>query len=176
MSHPRTNIRNAVKTRLETDIPSLSGKIFTTRIRPLYQAKLPCILIYTLKEPSEISTEAPREFMRSLQVVIEIVTKADDTLDDALDDLCLLVESSIFKEETFGGLVSDTILQDTEVSVLGEGDRLIGSAAITLLMPYFSFLPAEPGSPLDAFETAHVEFTPSEPPGADATDDLAPQQ
>lgn len=144
MSHNRNLIRNAVVARLVAQIPSLATKIFPNRIRPLFQSSLPCILVYTLKEPVEISIEAPREYKRSLQLVVEIAAKADASLDDTLDTLCASVETAIFEgDETFGGLVWDTFLTDTEVSILADGEKLIGTARITLEMPYFQRLPGD---------------------------------
>ncbi len=58
MKHPRTLIREAVKERLVAQLPAIDPRITPARISihrstPLFQAKLPAILIYTRDERIE---------------------------------------------------------------------------------------------------------------------------
>jgi hypothetical protein len=172
MAHPRKLIRHAVVARLQADIPTLAAKIFPNRITPLFQSALPCIVVYTLKEPAEVCVESPREYRRDLQVIIEALATADNSLDDTLDDLCEQIENSIFKEETFGGLVTDTLLTESEVVLLGDGEKKIGAAQITLSMPYNTILPGDLTGNLDPLERFNTKFDVDSDGQIESEDDL----
>jgi hypothetical protein len=67
------------------------------------------------------------------------------------------VEASIFKDETFGGLCADTILGETAMDLLSEGDKPIGGMKITLETPYYQRLPADAADGvLDSMKTFEV--------------------
>jgi hypothetical protein len=173
MSHIRKQIRDAVIARLKTDVEAVSDRVFGNRARQVFPGELPCILVYTVQEPAEVSIEAPREYKRNLTLTIEILAKADNGIDDTLDALCETVEASIFSEETFGGLASDTLLADTDFDFFGEGDRLVGAAKITLNTPYYQRLPGDLSGPLDDLDTIHTDIDlPPVDEEFEATDDL----
>lgn len=145
MAHPRAQIRDAVIAKLKAANTAAGQKVFGNRARPVFPAELPCILVYTKNEPTDISIEAPREYKRSLALAVEIVAKVstdEESLDDVLDDLCRQVEIAMFEDETFGGVASDTILGETEMDLLTEGEKPIGGAKITFTLPYYDQLPA----------------------------------
>jgi hypothetical protein len=162
MAHQRKQIRDAVLARLRTDLVSdFADRIYGNRFRTLFPQNLPALLVYTAADPetAEISVEAPREYKRTLRLSIEIVVKADDSLDDALDALAEKVENSVFKDETFGGTCADTILSETAMDLLSEGEKPIGGMKITLEMPYSQRLPADAGDDdLDDLNTGNVKI------------------
>jgi hypothetical protein len=159
MAHQRKQIRDAVIARLKTDLASDVGtRVFGNRFRTLFPQELPAILVYTSDpETVEIAVEAPREYKRTPHIAIEVVVRADDSLDDALDAFAEKIEQSIFKDETFGGLCADTLLGETAMDLLSEGDKPIGGMKITLDMPYYQRLPADAGSALDDLDTVNVK-------------------
>lgn len=160
MASQRKLIREAVIQRLKDANTRVSDRVFGNRVRPIFQQEVPCIVVYTKSDNAEISNESPREYKRTLSIVLELVSKSDEeeTLDGYLDEFCSEVETAIFQEETFSGLVSDTILGDTEIDILVDGEKPIGAAKINLVMPYYEHLPSGPASPFDDFETANVVY------------------
>lgn len=154
MAHQRKLIRKAVIQRLKDANTACGQRVFGNRARQIFQNELPCLLVYTQKEPVEISVQGPREYKRSLQVAVEIVAKADDDLDDSIDDIAEQVEAAIFTDETFGDLASDTILGDTDIDIIDDGEKPIGAAKILLTIPYYQRLPELVPADMDDFKTA----------------------
>jgi hypothetical protein len=157
--HQRTLIRQAVQACIVNASTLVGPRVFLNRMQPLWGVELPAILIYTEKEPAEICIEAPREYERSLELSIEIVASADATLDDTMDSICAQLEQCLFVDETFGGLVVDTILADTSMAIVDSGEKPIGATKVTLTMPYKSDLPAAPApGAVNTMNTTDVKF------------------
>lgn len=153
MAHKRKQIVAAIVERLK-DANTLAGvNVFPNRAKKLKDAELPCILVYSRSETAEVSVESPREYKRGLSVSLELVHAAFDqtSIDDTLDDFAEQVETAMFLDETFGGIVSDTILGDTEMVLLDEGERPVGAMKIAFMMPYYQQLPGDQTDSLDAF-------------------------
>jgi hypothetical protein len=184
VAHQRKQIRDAIVARLigapdpqtdpETFATAAGARVFANRAKPLFPSELPAILVYTKNETSQISNEAPREYNRGLVVQIEIVASAlsAGSLDDALDALAEQVETAIFSEETFGGLVTDTILGETEMELLEEGEKPIGAARISLSMPYYQQLPGDLTAALDDFKTMQTDVEATNGAEISGTDDV----
>lgn len=163
----RRLIRQHIKTLLST--PAITGigtKVFANRARLVFETELPNIIIYTKNEPSEKFVEAPREFKRSLNLEIEIQYRLnppdEDTvnIDDAMDDIAEEVERRVLLDPTLNNLASDTLLDNTEMDIVQNGNQLIGSCKITFVVEYNQPVDySENDDSLDDFETAHVEIT-----------------
>lgn len=160
MAHQRKLIREAVIARLKQAGTAAEDRIFGSRVRSIKEKELPCILVYTKQESAEVSIEAPREFKRDLTVTLELIVQGDTEtdVDDALDDLAEQVEYAIFREETFGGVVSDVLLGETEIEILSEGERPVGGAKISLTMPYYQQMPGDQTGALEALETVNIKI------------------
>lgn len=173
MAHPRKLIRDAVVERLKAASTSADSRVFANRALPLFKNELPAILVYLSSEPSEISIEAPREYRRNLQLTLELVAQnnSEGGLDDALDELAEQVERVMFEDETFGGLVSDTILGETTAEIIEEGEKPVGAVKISFSMPYFQQIPAEPTYPLDPFKTANTKIDMAPKDGVNNSED-----
>jgi hypothetical protein len=156
MAHQRKVIRAAIVEKLKNK--TVAGvRVFGSRAAPIYKHELPCILVYTRTEPVKVSNDSPREYERGLVVQLELVASSENEmlLDDVLDDFAEQVEAAIFEDETHGGLVSDTILGDTEIELLSEGEKPIGALKVSLTMPYHQELfSAAAAAVLPALETA----------------------
>lgn len=172
MAHQRKLIRDAVVTRLKTGGTMAGQNVFGNRSRPLFPHELPAILVYSRTDAPELSNEAPREYKRTLTLGIECVAagRNEEELDDILDEFCAQVESAIFKDETFGGLVSDTLLGDTELDILANGDKPAGGAKILLSAIYYQRLPEDLTGDLDDFKKMGVKV---DLPPADGVNELS---
>jgi hypothetical protein len=158
--HQRKQIRDAVIDALKRANTVAGSKVHGSRAVPIFEAELPCILVYTRNETAEISVGAPREYKRSLTLALELVAQADTeaVLDDILDAFAKQVEAVMCKDETFGGVASDTVLGETEMDILADGKKPIGGLKITYTMPYYERMPADGVGGLVPFETANVNF------------------
>ena len=82
------HLRQSIRERVAADVTSLvttGANVFQSRIFPVEDSKLPCLLVYTTSEDSEVTEMAsPRPMTRILNVVVQGVVGAaqpDDTLD-----------------------------------------------------------------------------------------------
>lgn len=144
MASIRKAIREEVVETLKAANTAVGQNVFPSRVRAAWDHdnELPCILVYTRTEPAEIDAESPRSYKRNLRIAVEILAKADDNLDNTLDDIAEQVESALFKDETRGNRCEDTILTDSELELLPDGDTLIGACRITFETPYYKDAPA----------------------------------
>jgi len=163
----RQTIRNKIKTILTTPaIAAIGPRVFTNRMRKVFPEELPCIIIYSKSESAEITVAAPRQYKRIMKLAIEIIDKwdesaeatLDDTLDDRLDEIATEVEKRLYRNETLDGEVIDLLFSDIETDFVPEGEQPVGAMRLTFDVEYNVDAPDEqPG--LDAWETAHAEFT-----------------
>ena len=137
MSHIRRQIRDAIITVLQANVPSVGMRVYPTRTYPVDANAMPALCVYTLSEESAVDSLGPsRGLTRVLDVVIEAVTKVNSTLDDALDQICQEVESAIGLDTKFDGLVHDCLLTATRIAITGKGETETGSAAMTFRLQY----------------------------------------
>ena len=138
MTHMRKQIRDAIVTAL-TGLPTTGTHIFKSRVYPNEQQKLPLLCVYALKEDSEIITMGtPYKYQRDLEVMIEGYAKAIgvNTLDDVLDLISLEVEEALAVDITLGGLAKNTLLDSTEIDMVGDGEVPVGVIRLTFLVRY----------------------------------------
>lgn len=168
MNHPRKDIRDAVVALL-TGATSAGSRVYPSRFAPVSESELPCLLVYTLSEDVEISSESPREYGRSLKLIVDIRAAAAASLDNTFDALALQVESAMMQDFTLGDRVNDIILQNTEISVSVEGDAEIGSCALTYLLPYFTLAVTSPteANHVNDLKTINTKFDQPNYPSGD---------
>ncbi len=173
MTHPRKDIRDAVVAAL-TGQTAAGSKVYPTRVRPLAEGGLPCILVYAGSESVEIYQESPREYERLLTLSVEALAKADDGLDDVLDALALQIEHELMQDHTLGEICGDVVLKGAELTVAGEGDTLIGSCVLTYEIAYYTYAVADQEEPtVSDLETIHAEWDqPDHAPGEKDAEDV----
>lgn len=168
MTHPRTEIREAVKTALLNNTIA-EDRVYSNRPNPITQqasarqgrTEFPAILIYTTTESSVISNEAPREYRRTVEIVVECGKAIDPSteLDEQLDDFARVVEGLLLVDDTLGGKAADLRLTGTSTGIVDQGQKLLGVVALTLEADYYEFFPGEnlPAAPGD-FVTLQAEY------------------
>jgi hypothetical protein len=112
MTHARQSIRQAVAAAV--------GGV-ATRTRPTQDAELPAVIVYALKESSELAA-VRRSLERTLSVIVEIRAASTGAIDDALDALCEAAEAAMDADPTFGRLAVTSFLAATTIGLDGEGD------------------------------------------------------
>ena len=136
MSHVRTQIRQAVVALLNGNTEA-GTRVFSSRVHPLDDAKLPALLVYTPQENmGERSMQRPRTQQRQLQLAVEGYVKARGDIDAEADSLALEVEQLIGADPTLSGLVKDITLDSTSTQLSGEGERPVAVITITFAALY----------------------------------------
>lgn len=172
MTHQRQKIREAVKALLENMGP-WDDRVWTNRPNPLSQrpntqssrSKLPAVLIYTRDESSEIVNEAPREYLRTVELVVEVAEAMNDAIDDTLDGYAQTIERAILVDDTLGRDVDDCLIADqirlvsSSLAITDTGDTMIGASILRFDVDYYEFLPGEEtADALGDFEGANIEY------------------
>lgn len=151
----RAQIVKAVVDRLKGLDLDFEQKVFTNRARPFWPKTLPGCAVYTLRETCEVGNEAPRDYIRKLELQVELVVGIETAAPDsgtsaAVDLLCNQVSSKIEMDETLEGLVESTREKSWQFDLVNEGANYFGFATLTYEVTY----PTEEGErPQGGFET-----------------------
>lgn len=144
MPHQRKLIRDHAVSMLMGQTAA-GSKVFANRVRPLisngWLDRLPAIVIYTLDESSEIFNAAPHEYMRTVQLMVEIQARAEENLDDVLDAIADDVERILLRDDTLGGTVNDLRYAQTRMALREDGENLIGACLIQFDAEYLDVRP-----------------------------------
>ena len=165
MSHPREEIRGTVVALLATPTEEVyptaaEGRVYPSRVKPLFDKDLPAILVYILSE--EITgglMSATLHGRRQVEVVVDTITRAED-LDDVLDDFSQAIETALLSISLLGlsDLVERVSLSKTETGFTGKGDHERGCLRLFFSVTYWFEQPeAEIEEPAD-LERIHNEF------------------
>jgi|TARA_R100000655_G_scaffold34673_1_gene67445 hypothetical protein len=136
MAHLRQQIRERVATTL-TGLTTTGSNVFQSRVYPIENTKLPCLLIYTREESSEpLDMGPPRTIEKRLSLVIEGYVKANSNYDDTIDTITKEVEVAMYGDRLINNLAKDSFLVSTDISFNGEGDNPLGIVVMTFEIPY----------------------------------------
>lgn len=136
MAHKRQQIRERVATTL-TGLTTTGSNVFQSRVYPIENTKLPCLLIYTREETSEpLTTNPPRAIEKILSLVIEAYVKANANYDDTIDTITEEVEEALYGDRLINNLALDSFLVNTDISYNGEGDNPLGIVVMTFQITY----------------------------------------
>ncbi len=136
MAHKRQQIRERVATTL-TGLSTTGSNVFQSRVYPIENTKLPCLLIYTREETSEpLTTNPPRAIEKILSLVVEAYVKANANYDDTIDTITEEVEEALYGDRLINNLALDSFLVNTDISYNGEGDNPLGIVVMTFQITY----------------------------------------
>ena len=136
MAHKRQSIRERVASTL-IGLTTTGSNVFQSRVYPIENTKLPCLLIYTREETSEpLTTNPPRAIEKVLSLVVEGYVKANTNFDDTIDTICEEVEEALFTDRLINDLALDSFLINTDISYNGEGDNPLGIVVMTFQITY----------------------------------------
>ena len=136
MSHARTQIRQAVVAML-TGNTAAGSRVYTSRVYPLDDPKLPALLVFTPQESmGNPSMQRPRTQQRTPQLVIEGYVKARGDIEAEADALAVEVEKIIGADPTLGGRVKDTMLDSTSIQLSGDGEKPVAVITLTFAVLY----------------------------------------
>ena len=151
--HPREEIRAKVAELIgEIDQPPIH--VYDSRLYRLPDSQLPGAVVWTKNEDSGRETVGDDGLlMRSLDVEVELIVKASESLAHELDELALVVETKLGSHEDLvgvDGLTTDFYLTGTDIQYEppGEGgDDTLGVATLTFMAAYYTEIDNPGGTP-----------------------------
>jgi hypothetical protein len=133
------HLRQSIRERVAADVTSLvttGANVFQSRIFPVEESKLPCLLVYTTSEDSEVTEMAsPRPMTRTLNVVVQGVVSAAQP-DDTLDLISKEVEVALAGDVSINSLANNSFLSSTEIEFNADGAKPIGTVVLNYSVEY----------------------------------------
>ena len=146
MSHVRLQIREAAAAAL-TGLATTATRVFQSRVYPLRDADLPCLLISTDDERIDAENAvAGSEMTRELTLTVRGVAKANADLDDTLDGIAEQVEPVLIGA-TLSNKVKRLTLEAIRIEMDDALEKPAGIIAMEFKALYFT-TPANPGTAL----------------------------
>ncbi|MFK0090952.1 hypothetical protein ACIQUS_27170 [Pseudomonas sp. NPDC090755] len=140
MAHPRELIRKQAVAVL-LGATDAGASVYASRVAPLisngWQSELPAIIVYTMDEHGELFNQAPREYRRRVELVVEIHAEGNGALDDTLDTLARQVERLLLMDDTLGGTANDLQYQRSRMVLLDQSQHLTGACRLIFEAEYF---------------------------------------
>jgi len=142
--HPRKIIRAWIKALMEVNVDIT--KWFCSRPNPVFLEEMPCGMIYFVDEPADHQGVVPRNYLKQLSIVIEVMRELDserpNALDDWLDSRAYEIEFAMLSDRFLGelkGCVEDVVLVRTQpVAIEWEGHNDAGSVRLFFNINYRS--------------------------------------
>lgn len=139
MAHPRELIRKQAVAVLR-GATNAGASVYASRVAPLisnsWQNDLPAIIVYTMDESAEIFNQAPLEYLRKVEVVVEIHAEGNEALDDTLDTLARQVERLLLADDTLGETANNLQYLRTRMVLLDQSETLIGACRLIFEAEY----------------------------------------
>lgn len=139
MAHPRELIRKQAVSIL-LGATNAGASVYASRVKPLisnsWQSELPAIIVYTMDESGEIYNQAPREYLRKVELVVEVHAEGNDALDDTLDTLSRQVERLLLRDDTLGDTANDLQYVRSRMVLLDQSDQLTGACRLIFEASY----------------------------------------
>jgi len=133
------HLRQSIRERIATDVTGLSttgSNVFQSRFYPVEDASLPCLLVYTTSEESEVTEIAsPRPMTRLLNVIVQGVVGAT-TPDDTLDTISKEIEVAMASDVTINDLADNSFLSSTDIEFNADGAKPIGTVMLNYVVEY----------------------------------------
>ena len=133
------HLRQSIRERFVTDVTGLTTtgtNVFQSRVFPVEDSSLPCLLVYTTSEESEVTEIAsPRQMTRILNVVVQGVVGAAQP-DDTLDLISKEVEVAMAADVNIYVLANNSLLSSTEIEFNSDGAKPIGTVMLNYSVEY----------------------------------------
>ena len=134
------HLRRQIRERIAADVTGLvttGSNVFQARVYPLEDASLPCLLVYSTSEESEILNQGtPRLLSRTLNITIQGVAAETSDVDDKLDLIAKEVESALSADRDINSLAQDSFLTSTEIEINADGAKTVGTLRLNYQIDY----------------------------------------
>lgn len=136
MAHAREQIRDAVLAAV-TGLTTTKKNAFASRVHPVNDNEMPCVLVYTrLESSTPITMKQPRRFEHMLTVMVEGYVRMNTGFDDRLDKIAAEVQTAVYNNTSLNALVRDIFLAETEIKITGEAEKPIGVVSMSFTARY----------------------------------------
>ena len=133
MTHARQQVRERAGTAL-TGLALTGSNVFESRLYPLVDADLPCILVSV--DAEEIEPETTSGILRrNMLLSIVVKDKATADIDDRMDSIGAEIEAAMAAEST---VLSDSILVSVEVDMEAESEQPTGALKMSYQVTVFT--------------------------------------
>ena len=134
------HLRRQIRERIAADVTSLTttgSNVFQARVYPLEDAALPCLLVYSTSEESEILNQGtPRLLSRTLNITIQGVAAESSDIDDKLDLIAKEIETALSADRDINSLAQDSFLTSTEIEINADGAKTVGTLRLNYQIDY----------------------------------------
>jgi hypothetical protein len=136
MTHARDQIRDAVLAAV-TGLTTTKKNAFASRVHPVNDNDLPCVLVFTREETSEPITMAqPRTMQSTLTVMVEGYVKLTNGYDDKLDKISVEVTKAIYNSTSLRAVVRDIFLSNTAITLIGDVEKPVAVVSMSFTAEY----------------------------------------
>lgn len=138
MAHARTQVRDAVLAAV-TGLTTAKRNAFASRVHPVNENEMPCVLVFTRDEPAELITMSPpRGQKRTVNVMVEGYVKHTEGYDDKLDKIAVEVEKALYNNPSLQAVVRDIFLVNTEINLVGDADKPVAVVSMSFSAQYYT--------------------------------------
>ena len=134
------HLRRQIRERIAADVTGLvttGSNVFQARVYPLEDAALPCLLVYSTSEESEILNQGtPRLLSRTLNITIQGVAAESSDIDDKLDLIAKEIEPALSADRDINSLAQDSFLTSTEIEINADGAKTVGTLRLNYQIDY----------------------------------------
>ena len=134
------HLRRQIRERIAADVTSLvttGTNVFQSRIYPLEDSALPCLLVYSTSEESEILNQGtPRLQARTLNITIQGVAAETSDVDDKFDLIAKEVETALAGDRDINTLAQNSFLTSTEIEINADGAKTVGTLRLNYPIDY----------------------------------------
>ena len=134
------HLRRQIRERIAADVTGLvttGSNVFQSRVYPLEDASLPCLLVYSTSEESEILNQGtPRLQARTLNITIQGVAAESSDIDDKLDLIAKEIETALSADRDINSLAQDSFLTSTEIEINADGAKTVGTLRLNYQIDY----------------------------------------
>jgi hypothetical protein len=136
------HLRRQIRERIVTDVTGLSttgSNVFESRVYPIEESKLPCILVYDADEELTIdSSGSPREIASDLTVTIEGYAQGGSgkTVMRTLNAIQKEIQIALSGDIRVNNLARDSYLVSADASMNAEATKPTGTVRLSYLVIY----------------------------------------
>jgi hypothetical protein len=117
---------------------SAGDSVFINRESRMWKSELPAIIIFATTEAAQPRALNSKQYLRTLDLLIKIKVSPSDSVDSELDDIAGSVEDLLSADQSLGGTVITSELQNTEITIESDGERDVGVAVLTFTAKYIA--------------------------------------
>jgi hypothetical protein len=135
--HVAKQLRAAVISAV-TGLVTTGANVFGSRVYPVRDAEIPCLLVYTPDESAEDATLETTSYQRRIAIRIEALAKATASLEDTLDQIRKEVEIALAAGVLVGGWTVDVEYRGMTSELRDDLEKPVGSADMSFEATLFT--------------------------------------